>query len=79
MNYMWDDLMSACHTTARAGPAHSIQQSERCPGRVCRGASRDTYNAEVRHWGEILYFLFPHQQTRKNKRGKREKIEKSGG
>ena len=54
---MWDDLVSVCTTTpATATPAHSVQQRERCPSRVCRSASRDTYDAEVCHGGEILYF-----------------------
>jgi hypothetical protein len=64
MNYMWDDLVSAC-TTTPATPAHSAQQRERCPGRVCRRASRDTYDAEVCHGGEILYFV-----QRQQKKGK---------
>src|SRR6266576_1058762 len=54
MNYMWDDLVSVC-TTTPATPAHSVQQRERCPGRVCHRASRDTYDSEVCHEGEILY------------------------
>jgi len=54
MNYMWDDLVSV-RTTTPTTPAYSVQQRERCPGRVCRRASRDTYDAEVCHGGEILY------------------------
>jgi hypothetical protein len=48
MNYMRDDLVSVCTTT----PAHSVQQRERRPGRVCRSASRNTYDEEVCHRGE---------------------------
>ena len=55
VDYMWDDLVSICTTTPTT-PAHSVQQRERCPGRVCRSAPRDTYDAEVCHGGEILYF-----------------------
>jgi hypothetical protein len=68
MNYMWDDLVSAS-TTTPATPAHSVQQRERCPGRVCSSASRDTYDAEVCHGGEILYFV-PRQQTKKEEKSK---------
>jgi hypothetical protein len=70
MNYMWDDLVSVCTTTP--APAHSVQQRERCPSRLCRRASCDTYDAEVCHGGEILYFV----QRQQKKGGK---IETLGG
>jgi len=75
MNDMWDDLVSVC-TTTPATPAHSVQQGERCPGRVCRSASRDTYDAEVCHGGEILYFV--PRQTQKKKEKNKTKQNKNG-
>jgi hypothetical protein len=69
MNYMWVDLVSVC-TVITATATHSVQQRERCPGRVCRRASRDTYNAEVCHGGEILYFVPRQHKKRKEKKAK---------
>jgi hypothetical protein len=74
MDYMWDDLVSVCTTTP---VAHSVQQCERCPGRVCRSASRDTYDAEVCHGGEILYFVSA--STKKKGGGNEKSIETLGG
>jgi len=66
---MWDDLVSVCTTTPTT-PAHSVQQRECCPGRVCRSASRNTYDAEVCHGGKIFYFVTRQTKEKRNTRGR---------
>lgn len=69
MNYMWDDLVPFCITaTATVTPANCVQQRERRPGLVCCSASRNAYDAEVRHRGKI--FDYPHPKTKEKMKEK---------